>query len=261
MAKNRPEGVVVTDDKRRLKFAQQRGFNMFELQLKKSQSFDQKIFGYDDLVVRKIDRVNSSEVQMQVIIEKGSDILFTPNDENVLIAYLPDTPKNRRLLALTIYTASFFINCLILKSNVEVPGEQIRKEILDYARQIGVKIPTPADRNPRRNVPVVAPRFKTVAEVETAILAKHASLIEALKEEHGDKFQKSAIYISVVQKDIDTLCRNVGLLDAGTAVEDTGDSAPVIARPSKAGRVRLPVEKAPAIDRTSKVKEPEGLVT
>ena len=92
----RMTGTVVTDVERKIGYAKERKISMFELRYKQRQPFDQKYFGMDDLVVERIERPNSYDVSISVRIEPGTDVNFTPNDENVLTAFVPDTPRNRR---------------------------------------------------------------------------------------------------------------------------------------------------------------------
>jgi hypothetical protein len=243
----RDTGDVVVDEERRKKYALANGIGIFELQFKKNFPFDMRIFGYDDLVVRRINNNHGNEVRTVAEIVPSGYLTFSPNEEQVLVAFIPDTPKNRKLLALTIYTADFYIVSLTLKGNVEVPGEQIREEILEFAKSLGVQLPTAAQRNPRRNAPVVAPRFKTLQDVEDTIHKKHESLVEALKSEHGEKFKDSSVYKNVVGKEIESIATNLGL-------KERIIKAPAVVKPIKDTPKRMPVIKAP-------VKEEESLVS
>ena len=205
----RATGTTVTDNERKINYALQKGYNMFELQFKKRAPYDQTYFGFDDIRIERIESPNSMEIRMAIEIEPVTQIAFTQNEEGVSVCYLPDTPRNRKLLALQLYECDWVITRLITPQ-MEKPASQIQAEILAYAKELGVKPPAPTARNPRNAIPV-KPSPKTVAEVEAQVFAKHSVLIDALKKEHGADFRSSAIFMSVVLTEIDGICAGFGI--------------------------------------------------
>jgi len=211
---------IIDDAERKLNYALEKGINMFELRYRKRYPFDQKYFGYDDIQVERVERANSADIQMGVRILRGTDICFTPNEENVLTCFIPDTPKNRKLLALTIYDGDFEITRLIMPSG-EIPMRQIQEEIRKYATELGVKPPVKDGLTPRqrKNVPHVRKRLTTFIEVEATVNEKHQTLLQALKAEHGDKYKDSTIYKTVIEPDVLALCKTFGIEYAEPAPE------------------------------------------
>ena len=216
-APRRPSsGNLIVDDQRKINYALERNINMFELRYKKRQPFDQGYFGLDDIVVERIERPNSHDIKIDVRIERSTQIIFTPNEEGVLVCFIPDTPKNRRVLALMWYEADWIIARLI-KPDGEIPGMHIQREIKAYADTLGVQAPEPISRTIRRgNAPAPAPKPQNMAAVEAIVHKRHASLIEALQKENGENYKNSTIYQAVIKKEIVLMASNLGIHEDGT---------------------------------------------
>lgn len=117
------------------------GFNVFELRHRKSSPYNKTIMGFDDVDVQII-RSLTHEVRYSTKIRAGSMLSFEPDEEFILTAFLPDTEKNRRLLAKQIYSCEWSIVQLITPTG-NIPSTQIQNEINAIAKALGVPKPIP----------------------------------------------------------------------------------------------------------------------
>lgn len=132
----------VVDPSVRINKILEAGFNVFELRHRKSSPYNRVIMGFDDVRVELVTSLNNSEIRYSTSVVPGSALSFEPDQENILYAYLPDTEKNRRLLAKQIYSCEWNIVQLITPSG-NISAVKINEEINKIAKHLGVEKPLP----------------------------------------------------------------------------------------------------------------------
>lgn len=124
---------------RKINLMLENGFNVFILRWKKIYPFPVSTFGYEIMTFMQRTSRGNLETSFAPIVERG-EITFDPDEMDVPVAYLVDTPYNRKLLATVHYIAQFTVNGLITPSgtiNKDVVNAQIGK----YAEELGIKMP------------------------------------------------------------------------------------------------------------------------
>jgi hypothetical protein len=115
------------------------GFNCFVLKYKRQHNGKIHRFGFDIVELTQQSRRGGTEVYYKAQIGKG-EMTFTPDEMEVPVAYCPDTPRNRDIMALEVYTAPYYISSLITNTGTII-GETAEKDIVALAEKKGVKKP------------------------------------------------------------------------------------------------------------------------
>lgn len=237
-------GRVVTDVQQRIGLLLERDIGVFELRYFKRAPYPKKLFGVDDVIVHIQESPNSHEIKYNVEVRHGSDVEFTEDENNILTAYLPDTPKNRRILAKTIFIAKWEIIALYTNQGT-IPKTQIQQEIKEQAEKLGIK-PPPDMRShaqmlrerrrpgqpeqPASAVPEPTPEPAKKAEpitkevAENTVFERYEGLVAFLQNKHGQHWKATSEYKQVLKPEIDKL---MGIVPgANKDTEDTKDTKP-----------------------------------
>jgi len=119
----------------------QQGINVFILRWKKVHAFRTSYFNLE--VLRFIKRISGPTRETKIVpkVERG-ELKFDPDENDVPVAYLPDTPYNRQALAMSFYSSQYVISGLITPTATVSAGE-IQKEIEALSVKAGVPKPVP----------------------------------------------------------------------------------------------------------------------
>jgi hypothetical protein len=161
---------------------------------------------------------------------------------NIPVAYAADTPRNRNILAIGIYTNPFTINGLITPSG-SIPTREIQVEIEKLSIKLGIQKPIRSGQAsgvygntyPGKNVPIEKPavtpetpvekKFNTVeaclAEAEQTVFERFAPFVVKMKEEHKNQWRNTREYRDTFVPAIDLAYRRL--------LKDNGIKEPVVA--------------------------------
>lgn len=210
---------------RKIRYALEKGISMIELRSKKRLPFDLNYFGYDDVSIEEGENTNTNDVWVNVKIERHSQITFVENSDKVLVAFIPDTPRNRRKLAISYYVADYIIARLITPTN-DVMGSQFILDIKALADELNIKPPVHVDPFMKRkqiteqqqkdNAAVTTQNSMTSKilsqeDAEEIVHAKYPNLIAFLRGKHGN-FKDNDVYESSVWPEVVQLCSTNGII-------------------------------------------------
>jgi hypothetical protein len=126
-------------EERRIRNMLEAGYNVFMLRWKKLHSFQTSIFGFE--IVHPTSRIDlKGEVRYSCQVEKG-ELCFHPDeelpeDQQIPIAYVADTPHNRLILRNDFFHAPYVIGGLITPTGT-TPAHIIQGQIEAEARANG----------------------------------------------------------------------------------------------------------------------------
>jgi hypothetical protein len=118
----------------------EKGMSLFVLRYRKASPYGSGMFGFEIFDVVQIDSPNSLELGFKIIRKNSNELEFTPDESNIPIGYVADTPKNRRVLAAHYYSEMLDIVMLITPER-NVPGPQIKAELKKIADEKGILPP------------------------------------------------------------------------------------------------------------------------
>ena len=192
---------------------------VFVVRYRKPRPFGQEMFGFDCFETIRHEDVNSGEISFRLIKSKTNAINFEPDENNIPIAYVVNTVRNKKILAEHIYSPIIDVVMLANPEGV-IPGAVIKEELRKMAEAMGIKHPTPNssyDQLIRKNQEDLQNQNDALAmigkssnplspeDAERVVYKKYDGLIKFLKDQNGDGWRKTKEYKSVIKPEIEKL--------------------------------------------------------
>ena len=129
---------------RKINLMLENNFNVFILKWKRVHLFQTSMFGLEIVDFMQVANRSRMEVSYKPLVKRG-ELFFEPDESmpeemRVPVAYMADTPFNRKYLATQFYSSPYAIAGLITKSGI-MDRDAINAEIETYAKQLGVVVP------------------------------------------------------------------------------------------------------------------------